>query len=839
MINVLLRIIPGIGLGIGFVIEILLLLGIIPVKFVFDSSYLSTIFSASITLAGFGITIISLLPNSFDKTYYGYKIKEIIHMKESGVSINTFIKVTFWSLILCLFSFVLCLYNVITASFIFLLLVTFNYFRNIFKIITNDLECDHIVTAYIKKQSSKTDNSSIKDNINTHLLHYLSVLSSTSSPEKKDKVWNLFWDSNKEIWLNPPEKAQITEQEVNKCSDFTNKIVKLYIPAVDSSLFASYFRSVLSDNALSTDNKKTLIEHGLSSIKNTDYITLTSVGIPSQIRKLSLENKSYWGIDVLYWIYIKNILNHPKFSKNEKINLISELFTVIAQATIIIPNSINEPSETEKNILYNTVRYYIFEYSDMENAKILLSCFVSFVARVKTSHSMHDIVDEIAKLYATAVHALFIPQNFHGIDSCLIQNITTFDQKRNLYNLLSETSYNGTHFFDLLYDIRFGSKILKTMTTWLSPSFSIPTHSEWHDDIFTHHSKNTAAWAYIHMILYLLEDYIHKSSYRENVLLETSIFDTYENWDNLSNLDGRNYKPIILNLYSVFQITDKISFKKDFFEILKKLLNISVPKYTIKEKFIIHAFETINAEKAKYYTTPWISESFNSTADDWLPFIDSFQFDVNVDHLLANEVEEKIYFTSLVYYPTPISRKEIIQYIFRKSLSAIRSYLDDELEATSNINEVKHNCHKLSITHCSFEMSDIMHGTNDATITDKFRKDVSPLLDRFQKVDFEKWNGFYFFNKEFMKFYFFTKVNVVQTITEAEIKEKINQLPRFGNKYIYETNFFSVLLSYEEVMQAIKNEHTEYHATYTVKTSIDKENSFRIDAIRANFFLRY
>ena len=267
-------------------------------------------------------------------------------MKESNVSINTFIKVTFLCMAFGLLGLILASYNLITAVFIFLLFVNFNYFRKIFKIITNDLECEHIVTTYIETQSSKRNNPSLKDEINTHLLNHLSDLSKTSSTEQKDAVWDMFWNFNKEIWSKPSDKTKPSEQ-INICSDFTNKIIKLFTPSVDSTLFTSYFKTILYDNTLPSENKISLIEHGMSAVKVSDFITLSSMNIPKKIRDFKEKNKENFGIEDLYKIYIQNVIDHPTISENEKIELISVFFKVLAEENSLS----NESLVIEKKLL--------------------------------------------------------------------------------------------------------------------------------------------------------------------------------------------------------------------------------------------------------------------------------------------------------------------------------------------------------------------------------------------------------------------------------------------------------------------------------------------------------
>lgn len=831
-------------IGCGFIVDHLISTNIVPVMFVLDPSYLSTIFSASITLAGFGIAVVSLLPNSFDKTYYGYSMKEIIRMKESNVSINTFIKVTFLCMAFGLLGLILVSYNLITAVFIFLLFVNFNYFRKIFKIITNDLECEHIVTAYIETQSSRKDTPSLKDEINTHLLNYLSDLSKTSSTEQKDAVWNMFWTFNKEIWSKPSDNIKSAEQQINVCSDFTNKIIKLFTLSVDSTLFTSYFKTILCDNTLPSENKISLIEHGMSAVKVSDFITLSSMNVPKKIRDFKAKNKENFGIEDLYKIYIQNVIEHPTISENEKIELISVFFKVLAEE-----NSLSDESLViEKKLLCSIFDKHVLHFSNIENAKIVLSAFVSFTAAIiNTSYVTYDIGQEIAKIYAKVIYALFttVKNPIFGT-KLLFTAFSSPQQKKQLYDLFFDLSQKqpkySCMFFDLLSSRRkyFGINILKHMTSWLSPSFFIPTEESNYNDFLLYYSNDTRSWATIHLILYLVYCYKYqepRDTYFYSIKGVPSIFETYDNWDQLVDLDGRNYKPTIFSAYSVFDISKgEINFQKEFAETFDMVLNISVTNRNLPSDFIIHAFETINDEKAKYYSAPWLSESFCSTKDDWTHLIEPFEFDEGARYVVRNQMVINVFSPHVISYPFPITRKEFISIIFRRALPEIRLYFDQELEAVSDPNTVKQKLKNLNITHRSFNMGDIWHGDNDNRITNEFRKEISPLLDHLIKIDYEKWNGFYLFNQSSMKFSIYAEVTAIQPLSDEEIQKTIAELPKLNDKYFYQSSFFNALLTYEDTIQAIKNDFLQFHVSLTIKTSICRKNAFRIDAHRTNSF---
>ena len=64
----------------------------------------------------------------------------------------------------------------------------------------------------------------------------------------------------------------------------------------------------------------------------------------------------------------------------------------------------------------------------------------------------------------------------------------------------------------------------------------------------------------------------------------------------------------------------------------------------------------------------------------------------------------------------------------------------------------------------------------------------------------------------------------------------IAELPKLNDKYFYQSSFFNALLTYEDTIQAIKNDFLQFHVSLTIKTSICRKNAFRIDAHRTNSF---
>lgn len=63
-------------------------------------SYISSIYSAIVTVAVLCISLIALISDKLEKTYYGYKLKEIILFEESVLNFKKYLYLSFGSMAL-------------------------------------------------------------------------------------------------------------------------------------------------------------------------------------------------------------------------------------------------------------------------------------------------------------------------------------------------------------------------------------------------------------------------------------------------------------------------------------------------------------------------------------------------------------------------------------------------------------------------------------------------------------------------------------------------------------------------------------------------------------------
>lgn len=122
-------------------------------------SYISSIYSAIVTVAVLCISLIALISDKLEKTYYGYKLKEIILFDESPLNFKKYLCLSFGSMalatLLFFFGYKMSLANTITALMLAEICLESLMTNIIFKIITNETYCYKIVETYIKQNIAR------------------------------------------------------------------------------------------------------------------------------------------------------------------------------------------------------------------------------------------------------------------------------------------------------------------------------------------------------------------------------------------------------------------------------------------------------------------------------------------------------------------------------------------------------------------------------------------------------------------------------------------------------------------------------------------------------------
>ena len=187
-------------------------------------SYISSIYSSITTVAILCISLIALISDKLEKTYYGYKLKEIILFENSPLNFKGYFTLSFSGLILATFLFFtgykFSCANTITALLIAEICLEFLMSKNIFEIITNETSCYEIVESYIKNNKVRNGEESQEkyEREITRLFHSLYSFVETQNHKKIEKVIELIVllnEKNKNLIENAKFMKNVATRSLN------------------------------------------------------------------------------------------------------------------------------------------------------------------------------------------------------------------------------------------------------------------------------------------------------------------------------------------------------------------------------------------------------------------------------------------------------------------------------------------------------------------------------------------------------------------------------------------------------------------------------------------------
>lgn len=195
-------------------------------------SYISSIYSAIVTVAVLCISLTALISDKLEKTYYGYKLKEIILFEESVLNFKKYLYLSFGSMALAtiafLFEYEISVVNTITALILAEIYLEFLMTRIIFKIITNETYCYEIVESHFKNDKVQNREKSQEEYEReiTRLFNSLKYFTEAQNQEKVDEVTELI------VILNEKNKTLTENDKIYQV--LLNRLREIVIPLADN-----------------------------------------------------------------------------------------------------------------------------------------------------------------------------------------------------------------------------------------------------------------------------------------------------------------------------------------------------------------------------------------------------------------------------------------------------------------------------------------------------------------------------------------------------------------------------------------------------------------------------
>lgn len=195
-------------------------------------SYISSIYSAIVTVAVLCISLIALISDKLEKTYYGYKLKEIILFETSVLNFKKYLYLSFGSIAFATIVFFLgykkSVVNTITTLMLAEIYLEYLMTKNIFNIITNETYCYEIVESHLKNDKVQNGEKSQEEYEReiTRLFNSLKYFTEAQNQEKVNKVTELI------VILNEKNKTLTENDKVYQV--LLNQLREIAIPLADN-----------------------------------------------------------------------------------------------------------------------------------------------------------------------------------------------------------------------------------------------------------------------------------------------------------------------------------------------------------------------------------------------------------------------------------------------------------------------------------------------------------------------------------------------------------------------------------------------------------------------------
>lgn len=206
-------------------------------------SYISSIYSAIVTVAVLCISLIALISDKLEKTYYGYKLKEIILFEESVLNFKKYLYLSFGSMALAtiafLFEYEISVVNTITALILAEIYLEFLMTTIIFKTIINETYCYEIVESHIKNDKVQNGEESQEEYEREiiRLFNSLKYFTEAQNQEKVNKVTELI------VILNEKNKTLTENDKVYQV--LLNQLREIVIPLADNFGYNQMIKDII------------------------------------------------------------------------------------------------------------------------------------------------------------------------------------------------------------------------------------------------------------------------------------------------------------------------------------------------------------------------------------------------------------------------------------------------------------------------------------------------------------------------------------------------------------------------------------------------------------------
>lgn len=549
-------------IALGIIMDVIVNIINVPL-IVVDDGLISNIYTAIITISVLCFTLITIISESFDKQYYGYKLSEIIQFENSPLNIINYITLSLFVVGLgTVFYITKSIFSTTNSLIMLLFAVIYLEWQvtiNIYKSMIDESLFYKLIESYYNQLSENTNYAEYRSEVD-HLYDSLKLSVKVRDVQQKDEILLLLDKLNKTVANKSVDVHDMNYyffQKMSECvSDYAHNfgydVMLKDILTLDKSLSSDHIERLkllkipieelkyLNDQELLNNNYFEQLKqfykdgkYNKDAFKDSDIVTIFSLIINSII---SINSCSFKAKSQLLKDYL-NIMTQGNWGRKDDYGLglnykvIYEVFFY----KVLINDNLNEKKYVFKVII--EIIYSSYNYTQNKNyfelLTLMLLSFYAFICDKKYSDEEYyksDLIEMFnctieskeSNKYPKTTFASIVKKNIKGIINALWYRINQHD-----YDTEELSAYECYFITYRLSDIAFNIEFL--------------------------------------FIIYLAF-YERKSIYFEN--------NTFINWNETSN---ESKKQIINTIIYKFDLDKKClndKFKNDYLE-FKKLIGVN------------------------------------------------------------------------------------------------------------------------------------------------------------------------------------------------------------------------------------------------------------------------
>lgn len=339
---------------------------------VINQGFIFSVYGALATVTAISVSVLTIVVNSFNDSYFGYKIKEILNFQNEFVKIQWIIPIGFSLLVLATFSLVLNLFNIIVALLINGVFLISSISLYAWKLISDNNFCKDIVINEFSRIKAGDDQSQL-DSAFKRIFNDLNKNVNLYGEKGLDEHKQIIKMGLKDVSLTQKLATSINEEIIESFETFYDS--RGFIPAIDNILILYEF---LGTEYVEYDRQQ-LLRKTVKNIKYMDERDLVRRGVIQITNGLeSVTALDNFDKNLIISLYFSSLYDNELIGNKMRMSLLED---IIHHLTDMRFSSENDYDEVKKQVLFRIIKDFILTNEEEKIGRHLFGIIVEELYR--------------------------------------------------------------------------------------------------------------------------------------------------------------------------------------------------------------------------------------------------------------------------------------------------------------------------------------------------------------------------------------------------------------------------------------------------------------------------